>query len=72
MYAEKETSVPVPDTLNLGAIPYPFQAFGNYTQPEPKSWLITNTTVWTNEAGGHFEQTDVLISNGKIIGIGKG
>ena len=72
VYAEKETSVPVPDTLNLGAIPYPFQAFGNYTQPEPKSWLITNTTVWTNEAGGILEQTDVLISNGKIIGIGKG
>ena len=56
MCMQKKTSVPVPDTLNLGAIPYPFQAFGNYTQPEPKSWLITNTTVWTNEAGAFLNK----------------
>jgi len=35
------------------------------------TYLIRNATVWTNEAAGILENTDVLISNGKISGVGK-
>lgn len=34
--------------------------------------LITNANVWTNEADGKLENTDVLVENGKISKIGKG
>lgn len=36
------------------------------------TYLIRNATVWTNEADGILEGTDVLISNGKIAGVGQG
>lgn len=35
-------------------------------------YLIRNATVWTNEAAGILEDTDVLIADGKIAGVGKG
>jgi len=36
------------------------------------TYLIRNATVWTNEDAGILQNTDVLISNGKIAGVGKG
>ena len=52
-------------------VSYPNLGFGNYTQPESQTILITNTTVWTSEDAGILENTDVLLKDGKIAKIGK-
>lgn len=55
-----------------GAITYPFTAFGWSEAPKQETILFRNATVWTNEAEGKLENTDVLIKAGKIVQIGKG
>ncbi len=59
------------ENLDLGSIIYPFSAYGVSTMPTAQKFLIKNATVWTNEAEGKLENTDVLINGGKIINIGK-
>ncbi len=59
------------DTLNLPALRYPFTDFGNMVLPGTQTILFKNATVWTNEAEGKLEQTDVLVVDGKISRIGK-
>jgi imidazolonepropionase-like amidohydrolase len=39
--------------------------------PETETILIKNVTVWTSEAAGILENTDVLLKDGKIAEIGK-
>ncbi|WKV11563.1 amidohydrolase family protein [Marivirga harenae] len=56
----------------LGPLVYPFVAHGNADKPKSETILIKNATVWTNEADGVLENTDVLLENGKIAKIGKG
>ncbi len=66
-----------PDTLtprqndSIGAVFYPFMAYGWKTKPIAKDYLIKNATVWTNESEGVLKNTNVLIRNGKIADIGK-
>lgn len=55
----------------LGPMIYPFTAFGWQERPTAQTVLIQNVTVWTNEKDGILQNTDVLISNGKIQKIGK-
>ena len=55
----------------VGPIIFPFTAYGSTQLPKAEKWLIKNTTVWTNEKEGIQENTDVLISAGKIISVGK-
>jgi len=55
----------------LGAVIYPFTAFGWQEKPKSQTILIQNATVWTSEKEGILPNTDVLISNGKIQKIGK-
>jgi imidazolonepropionase-like amidohydrolase len=68
---------PKPDSLkklkkdNPGEIWFPFQAYGNKNLPLAQDFVITNATVWTCEAEGKLENTDVWISGGKIKKIGK-
>ncbi|MGJ3237014.1 amidohydrolase family protein [Marivirga sp.] len=57
---------------DLGSLIYPFVAHGNTEKPKTETILIKNATVWTNEAEGVLENTDVLLENGKIAKIGKG
>jgi len=54
-----------------GEVIYPFMAYGWTDKPSQESILIKNATVWTNESDGILEETDVLISAGKIRTIGK-
>ena len=49
----------------------PLGAYGFTTLPTNNNWLIRNATVWTNEAEGILEETDVLVKNGKIAAVGK-
>lgn len=54
-----------------GEMIYPFVAFGWKEKPVRKTVLIRNATVWTSEKDGILENTDVLLTNGKIQKIGK-
>lgn len=54
-----------------GKVIYPFTAFGNETLPVQENILIKNATVWTSEADGKLENTDVLVKGGKIVQVGK-
>lgn len=56
----------------VGALTYPFLPYGNETVPTAENLLIKNATVWTSDAAGKLENTDVLVKNGKIVQVGKG
>lgn len=57
----------------VGQVIYPFEPFGweEGQAPKQETILIKNATVWTNEKDGVLTNTDVLIKNGKIAGVGK-
>ncbi|MBF9223555.1 amidohydrolase family protein [Hymenobacter sp. BT662] len=55
----------------LGNVIFPFAAYGRAALPSQQPTLIKNATVWTSEAAGKLEATDVLLENGKITRIGK-
>ncbi len=55
----------------LGKVIYPFIAHGYASLPVAETMLIKNATIWTNEAEGTLQNTDVLIKDGKISKIGK-
>ena len=67
--AKRDTSKK--DSLKLGTLVYPNMAYGWKELPNAKRVLIKNATVWTNEADGILQQTDVLIADGKIKQVGK-
>lgn len=52
-------------------VSFPNIGFGNFVQPKSETILIKNATVWTSEAAGILENTDVLLKDGKIAKIGK-
>ena len=57
----------------IGKVTFPFEPFGWSEDQAPKqeTILIRNATVWTNEKEGVLQNSDVLIRNGKIVGVGK-
>jgi imidazolonepropionase-like amidohydrolase len=57
--------------LRLGKLTYPMDGYGWDTLPKQQTILIKNARVWTNEAQGRLENTDVLVRNGKIAAIGQ-
>lgn len=59
------------DTYKVFPVTYPNLPYGNAQKPTPKTILFKNVTVWTNEKEGILQETDVLIKNGKIAGVGK-
>ncbi len=52
-------------------ITYPNIGFGNSEKPKQENILFKNVTVWTGESEGVLNNTDVLLKDGKIAGIGK-
>jgi imidazolonepropionase-like amidohydrolase len=64
---EKKKTVPQPG----GKVLYPFAGYGNETLPKQETILFRNATVWTNEPEGNLQNTDVLVSAGKIQKIGQ-
>ncbi|WP_375577623.1 amidohydrolase family protein [Marivirga tractuosa] len=68
---EKEDEDKEEDEDQVGSLVYPFVAHGNTEKPKAETILIKNATVWTNEADGVLENTDVLLEDGKIAKIGK-
>lgn len=59
------------DKPTVGDLIYPFVAFGSKEKIKQEEILIKNATVWTNEAEGILQNTDVLLKDGKIAAIGK-
>ncbi len=55
----------------VGQVSYPFTGYGWMQKPTQENILFKNATVWTSDAAGKLENTDVHINNGKIIAIGK-
>ncbi|SMG12403.1 Imidazolonepropionase [Marivirga sericea] len=68
---EKEEKEDESKASEMGSLIFPFVAHGNSKKPLEETILIKNATVWTNEAEGILESTDVLLENGKIAKIGK-
>lgn len=73
LYTEKpdDKSEDKKNNPEVGAIIYPFSAYGSSTLPKAEKYLIKNATVWTNEKEGKLENADVLIAGGKIVNVGK-
>ncbi len=72
-YIEKpDTSKPKQKKNDINTtVLYPFNGYGFAEMPKQQDVLIKNATVWTNEADGILQNTDVLLKNGKIAAIGK-
>ena len=56
--------------IQIGDVWYPNMAYGWTKKPPQDNIIFRNATVWTNENQGIMTETDVAISNGKIIAIG--
>ena len=56
---------------SVGVVFYPNMAYGWKRLPTAADVVIRRATVWTNESDGILQETDVLISGGKIKGLGK-
>jgi imidazolonepropionase-like amidohydrolase len=52
-------------------ISYPNMPYGNTQKLSQQNLLFKNATVWTSEKEGILQETDVLVKNGKVIGVGK-
>lgn len=67
----KTDSAKTKTPVTTGKVLYPFLGMGLEEMPKAENILIKNTTVWTSDAAGKLEATDVLIKNGKIVAVGK-
>ncbi|MEM7575693.1 MAG: amidohydrolase family protein [Bacteroidota bacterium] len=66
---EEETNDP---PTYVSQLSYPNRGYGWEEVPQAaERVLIRNATVWTSEADGILENTDVLLENGKIAQIGQ-
>jgi imidazolonepropionase-like amidohydrolase len=65
---QKKESKSIP---SIGQVIYPFCEYGNEQLPQASNLIFRGATVWTNEADSILTETDVAISNGKIVAIGK-
>ncbi|WZL89263.1 amidohydrolase family protein [Salinimicrobium sp. 3283s] len=52
-------------------VTFPNMAYGFQELPKQQDVLFKNATVWTNEAEGIMENSDVLVKNGKIAAVGR-
>lgn len=68
--SKPNVSTTIDSLPSLSPMIYPFESYGFEELPQAQTYLIRNATVWTNEASGKLEQTDVLVENGKIKKIG--
>jgi imidazolonepropionase-like amidohydrolase len=67
---QKKKDSDVEDKEKLSVLSYPNNGYGWRDKPASETLLITNATVWTNGPQGIMQDTDVLISKGKILAVG--
>lgn len=70
--SEDEDSDSSSEKPELGKVIFPFVAYGWSEAPIQESILFKNATVWTLEGEGKMEESDVLVSGGKVAAVGKG
>ncbi|WP_338592465.1 amidohydrolase family protein [Shewanella khirikhana] len=68
--ADTNNNTKATDTF-AGALTSPNVAFGRAALPVNDKVHIQGATVWTSEAAGVLENTDVIISKGRILQIGQ-
>jgi len=66
---DKDSSREAPRVM---PVRFPNVGYGYAQKQGAQDMLFKNATVWTGEAAGILENTDVLVKNGKISKIGKG
>jgi len=59
------------EKIEIVPLTYPNVGYGFATKPKQQNMLFKNATVWTSEAAGVLQNTDVLVKNGKIVSVGK-
>jgi imidazolonepropionase-like amidohydrolase len=57
---------------SVGKVIFPFTEYGNEAIPVAENFIFKGATVWTNEQDSVLYETDVAVSKGKIVAIGKG
>lgn len=60
-----------PEAPVVMPVKFPNVGYGYAQKKTSEDMLFRNATVWTGEADGILENTDVLVRNGKIARIGK-
>ena len=69
---EPDTSKAKPVSPSMFTAVYPPVAFGRAKAPaQPSHLMVRDATVWTCGPQGTLEHTDVLMSGGKIVNVGK-
>jgi len=68
--SKKQNSSKTPNYYDPVPVTFPNKAYGFSERPQAQNTLFKNATVWTNEADGIVENTDVLVVNGKIAAVG--
>jgi len=72
MRAEPDTSKPKKPQMASFPDVFPPGEYGRRQQPEqPANVLIKNAVLWTQSRQGKLEGSDMLITRGKIAGLGK-
>ncbi len=69
--AAKTDSTKKDKPVQMGSLTFPNMGYGFKEMPKAENILIKNATVFTSEAEGILNNTDVLVENGKIASIGK-
>ena len=57
--------------VDISPITYPNVGYGLKSLPIQENIHFYNATLWTNEDEGILNNSDILVSNGEIIGIGQ-
>lgn len=68
---KKKSKKKVAEAPTVMPVSYPNIGLGNMNVPKQQTILIKNATIWTSEADGVLENTDILLKDGKIAQIGK-
>jgi imidazolonepropionase-like amidohydrolase len=68
--AENEQEQRENEKIQIGKLWFPNMGYGWENELSTQNTLFKGATVWTNEALGISENTDVAISDGKIIALG--
>lgn len=69
-FSEKEKGKKTEGKVEMVSVTYPNLGYGYSSIPKSENILFKNATVWTSEAAGILENTDVLVKDGKIAKIG--
>lgn len=57
--------------IEFARLPVPLGAFGRAQQPEMETVLFRNGRIWTSADAGILEDADLLISDGRIVAVGR-